>query len=218
MKKTLLLLLLMLSGLQLYSQPRDTTTLLAITYEVYYHGAKQPYVYYWAISWEMPYACPIYITETTSDFYSYILNCTVKDTVNLTFSDYNGLDKPAIGRPDGYTKSLIDVIDKHKILVQKERVRNRYGYHRVGPLKYTTKVYLTPIRGVFGQFITRTDAGYTVPLYYLASDVEYDETYWAEYETDKWPNYLRIPYMVLSGCETAPDFMFKRVYFKGNMD
>ena len=225
MKKALFLLLLILFGAQSYSQPRDTTTLLAITFEVDYYGSE-PYMYYWALPVGLPrgarklaQASPIFVTYEEEFFMKFIVDKhrTVKDTLGL--ADTNGLYKSDFKNLGGYMGSMIEAIDNHRVLVQKEKVRNRFGYSEVGPLKYTTRVYLTPIRGVFGQF-TKREEYYTLPVFYPASEIEYDEQFWKKEREEgwKWPNYLRIPFMVLSGCETSPDFSFIRIFFKGGVE
>lgn len=220
--KKLLLLIMILSGLQMYSQPRDTTTLLAITFEVDY-GGSEPYVYYWAIAdtASIAHACPLYVTFDYDFFKRFVLDetRTTKDTLGVGYYDINGIEKSAFYHLEGYMDSMINAIDRHRLLVQKQKVRNEFGYSKVGPLKYKTKVYLTPIRGVFGQF-TKIDDKYITQVYYPASEIRYDDMFWRRSGSEgyKWPNYLRIPFMVLSGCETNPDFSFGRIYFKGRID
>lgn len=225
MKKYLYLISLLFSA-TLLAHPADTSSYLAITYEVYYAGEKIPFVYYWLL-YTGPEkmdskACPVLISCWPEENYQKFLDNHYTNSDTLTFwvgvDDANGLPRSALYpyvNPT-YITSFLEVIDQHKLLVQEQVVKNRYSWKGVKPLKYRVKVYLTPIQAVMGQVINDQD-NYSVPVYYPKSEAVYDSTFWEEDESLKWSNYLRIPFMVLSGCETAPDFVFPRIFFKGTM-
>ena len=200
----------------------DKDTYIAITFDVYYSNAKEPYQYFWIVPinkkpFELIKANPVYLAADSGRWNRFLMTDTsLKDTISVWngMDDLNGLAGINPSGTVGYVPSFLRTVMEHRVLVQKGKVRNSYRHPVLKRFSYTVKVYATPVYGEFRQFVKYTDR-YCVPVYYPASEIEYDGSFWSERESE-WVKYrghfLQLPFMILSGCETSPDFSFARMY------